>query len=169
MLPFFRSTAVFRAQYKILYGPNTNKVCPTHTVNLVSPSQYYQHSWAVRFLRHHILTFGPTHNKDDTVAVSLVFVDLTSYTVSTISLTCDKQQTSHTSAIPHHCHLDPQPANKKHIHSCAYSPLYSPVCNSQNPHFTLPLLFPTFIHSERTTINHEWYKLVPYSKTRMCS
>jgi hypothetical protein len=98
--------------------------------------EYYQHSWALRLLRHHILTFGPTWNKDNTVVVSLVSVDLMSYVVQTISLTCDKWQTSHILA-QHALHDLPTNNTFTHVHILV---LYSPILNSYSPHFILPLL-----------------------------
>jgi hypothetical protein len=60
-------TKLFMGQIKLRYT--------LHTLSLLSPSQYYQdfkssqqNSWTFHFLRHHILTFGPTWNKDDTMA-----------------------------------------------------------------------------------------------------
>ena len=67
-------TTVFTEQRTKLFMGQIKWRYTLHTLSLLSPSQYYQdfkssqQNRTFHFLRHHILPFGPTWNKDDTMA-----------------------------------------------------------------------------------------------------
>jgi hypothetical protein len=177
VLSFFQLTTVFTEQSTKLCMGQIKWRYTLLTLSLLSPSQYYQdfkssqqNSWTLHFLRHHILTFGPTWKKDDTMAVdlNLVFVDLTSYTVQMIWPTCDRWQNAHTSPILNHCHLvtphstwpvDPPPLKKKnqqtnkphhtpHTHTFTHMRTYQSVTQTINISHTHSYI--SHLHTLRT-------------------